>query len=157
MANTPKSYFPAVVHSLTNRLGSGYYSNIQYRPSDFFVMQKQNPVGWAFFAADNVNSILRDLQTSNNNGIQFADIVDTMINVYETGTDETPKPAAEVAKIVTELNRRLLQKIKTASSIQNRNVYDYNLFLARPVASVPLPTLERADRTIYIDRKNKLI
>ena len=153
---TTKSYFPAVIKSFSTRLGNAYYSNIQYRPSDFYVMQKQNPVGWAFFAADNVNSLLRELQTTQA-GTQFADIVDTMINVYETNADENPKTAAEIGKIIPEMNKRLLQKIKIASSIQNRDVYDYNLFLARPVASAPLPTLEREDRTIYIDRRNKLI
>jgi hypothetical protein len=146
------SYFPSVISSLSSRLGNAYYSAIQQRPSDFYVMQTHSPVGWSFFSKSNVDALLGRLHN-----VQFHDICDDMVIVYEGNGEENPLTRDTVVKQVQVLNDILLRRLAEKKSINNKNSLDYLSYLRQPGGAQTWPTYEREDRTLYIDKRNKII
>jgi hypothetical protein len=150
------SYFPSVVSSLSKTLGTGYYSSVAIRPSDFYIMQKQNPVGWAFFSKVNVENMIRTAQRCNSKA-DFAAISEDMIHVFEVNASETPYKPEQTGLVVAMLNKLFVERYSAKCQQQSRGIWQYGKYLARPHKPAPWPTLEREDRSLRIDARNPLI
>lgn len=150
------SYFPTIVQSLRKTVGNDYYNSVSQRPSDFYIMEHQNPVGWKFFSHNNVSYLIQKARKCKSTA-DFADISEHMIHVYEVYASETSHPLPQLQIIVERLNDLFVQRFVNHCEILRKNIYDYNKFLAQPNQVVPHPTLERDDRTIRIDRRNYLL
>lgn len=150
------SYFPNVVHALTNSLGNGYYSGVATRPGDFYILRHQNPVGWEFFGKRNVAELIKACRKCKPTA-DFPDIVDDMVRIYEVYASETTQRPGLENIYVPRLNELFLQRFKQRCEIQKKNIFNYNKYLAKPHATAPAPTYEREDRTIRIDQRNPII
>lgn len=154
MSSNIDSYFPHLVHSNTNTVGNAYYSTAMVRQSDFWVLQHQNPVGWAFFSKRNVDSLLQAAKQLEP-AAQFSHITDHMVKVYEVHAPN----GMPVDKGVTiaALNKQTLDSFKVACERNRKGVGEYIAYLNRPFVPAMHPVSDRVDRTIRLDAPNPII
>ena len=154
MANSSfcTSFFPNVINSISDQ-STGSFSSVAIRESDFDVMERQRPIGWSFFSKRNVAYLLNKAKACKPNA-DFSDIVDYMIEVYETMGDESTK---KQISLVDQMNASFVQRFVQKCDILRKNIHDYNVLLANPHRIAPKPSYERPDRTIQLGRHNNLI
>lgn len=157
------SYFVNVVYSRQKSLGKQYYSGVALRDSDFSILQQQNPIGWAFFDKRNVEYLLKRVQDyrigTNLKTIEFADIANDMVFVYETEASESVNTMSQQTPMVHMLNQKFLQMFEQKQAIKQQQILNYNKLLAQPNRSAyrTTPINDRIEKTVYIDQRNSIL
>lgn len=151
------SYFPFVVRD--TRFNNDAVSGVSLRESDFYILQRQNPVGWSFFSKTNVDYLLRKVQQTIPEA-DFDTIVDDMIKVFNVNAAQERYEMSDQTTVTAQLNEIVLDAVERRRIQTASEIYRANKLLAQPnmtAAFGMLPKSDRVDRVLYIDRRNVLL
>jgi hypothetical protein len=144
---TEPSYFIQVAQS-QKYLGRMYHNEAQTRPSDLAIIAYQRPIGWSFFSYSNVELLLKQCRRIFSE-IIFADISDTMAQVYEENAAEVYAEPGEQTLLVQRLNElffeRWIEQVKASASDERL----YMEYIGNPDPAVSYPeNVNKKDRSI---------